>query len=132
MKKKDEEKKSGGTVYFMSMGEFKAWLDGFSECFKNGAPNKAQWNRIAERLATVSIQQEVVYRDRPYWWPNWYTYTWPINNGGIVWNSNSIGGGGTLQTVTIGDTVGQTSDNISVAINAATEIGKTEALEFTN
>jgi hypothetical protein len=103
----------------MSMKEFKAWLEGFSECFKSGSSNKAQWKRIEERLKTVSVSQEIVYRDRPYWWPTWYTY----NISAPVWGS------GTADVPHIQETIVTCSN--SDIIGAAVQIGRTEAMEFT-
>lgn len=37
----------------MNLSEFKAWFEGFTEGM-DGPPNEAQWNRIQERLATVT------------------------------------------------------------------------------
>lgn len=39
----------------MSFSEFKAWLDGFSASFKDGAPDAGEWSVIQEKLAKVMI-----------------------------------------------------------------------------
>ncbi|APX70742.1 MULTISPECIES: hypothetical protein [unclassified Brucella] len=37
----------------MTLNEFKAWLEGYSASFEDGAPNADQWAKIAEKLDTV-------------------------------------------------------------------------------
>jgi hypothetical protein len=124
--KKDEGFKlsTKKTINVMSMAEFKAWLEGFSECFKTGAPNKAQWKRIEERLGAVSIQQEIVYRDRPSWWGPYWNENWKYsspttitprfpNRTNITWTANS------------------SNTPFTNLISAATVIGQEEAKEFT-
>lgn len=37
----------------MTLQEFKAWLEGFSASFENGAPNEAQWALIHKKLGSV-------------------------------------------------------------------------------
>lgn len=37
----------------MTLAEFKAWLDGYSASFTDGAPNAEQWAVISEKLAGV-------------------------------------------------------------------------------
>jgi len=59
----------------MTPSEFKAWFDGFTEAF-SGAPTKAQWARIKERVCEIDGRQvtERVYVDRyvnRYWPPYW-------------------------------------------------------------
>lgn len=34
----------------MTLAEFKAWLEGYSASFKDGAPNAEQWAEIKRRL----------------------------------------------------------------------------------
>lgn len=36
----------------MTISEFQAWLDGFSEAI-DGAPTPAQWEKIKEKVATL-------------------------------------------------------------------------------
>ena len=54
----------------MTINEFKAWLDGYTENLK-GTPTKAQWLRIKEKL-------EDVYECPPHFNPFWYPVT-PIS-----------------------------------------------------
>lgn len=37
----------------MTISEFKAWLEGYSEAFDNAAPNPEQWAKIREKLESV-------------------------------------------------------------------------------
>jgi len=37
----------------MNLSEFKAWIDGYSASFKDGAPNAEQWAEVQRRLADV-------------------------------------------------------------------------------
>lgn len=37
----------------MTLSEFKAWLEGYSESFENGHPDLAQWKKISEKLNGV-------------------------------------------------------------------------------
>jgi hypothetical protein len=51
----------------MTLAEFKAWFDGFTEDME-GAPSAKQWKRIKARVAQidgVAITREVVYHR--YW-----------------------------------------------------------------
>lgn len=60
----------------MTLAEFKAWFEGFTEDM-DGQPNAKQWKRIKARVAQIdgiAITREVVYRDR--YWPNITTTTW--------------------------------------------------------
>lgn len=60
----------------MTLAEFKAWFEGFTEDME-GQPNAKQWKRIKARVAQidgVAITREVVYRDR--YWPSYVKRTW--------------------------------------------------------
>lgn len=62
----------------MTINEFKAWFDGFSEGIKK-APTPKQWERIQERVGEIDGAAPTVIYDYPYrpWWPNWYPgWTW--------------------------------------------------------
>lgn len=53
----------------MTMQEFKAWFDGYTEAM-DSTPNEKQWNRIKERVRQIDGQMTTVqhfYSD--YWWP---------------------------------------------------------------
>lgn len=51
----------------MTLNEFKAWLEGYSEAFTSGAPTAAQWEKIREKLGEVKIAAaSVSLADRPY------------------------------------------------------------------
>lgn len=51
----------------MTLGEFKAWLDGYSEAFTSGAPTAAQWEKIREKLGEVKVTAaNVSLTDRRY------------------------------------------------------------------
>ncbi len=57
----------------MTLSEFKAWLEGYSEAFTSGAPTAAQWEKIREKLAEVKImkaeQSIAPLLPRPNSWP---------------------------------------------------------------
>jgi len=51
----------------MTLSEFKAWLEGYSEAFTSGAPTAAQWEKIREKLGEVkATAASVSLTDRPY------------------------------------------------------------------
>lgn len=57
----------------MTLSEFKAWFEGFTECM-DGPPNAVQWERIQAKIAKiddkpipVTVYREYVERFRPYW-----------------------------------------------------------------
>ncbi|WP_043062359.1 hypothetical protein [Brucella anthropi] len=51
----------------MTLNEFKAWLEGYSEAFTSGAPTAAQWEKIREKLGEVKVTApNVSISDRPY------------------------------------------------------------------
>lgn len=59
----------------MTLSEFKAWFEGFTECM-DGAPDKDQWKRIKARVKeidgtpitkTVFVDRYVSAPYRPYW-----------------------------------------------------------------
>lgn len=105
----------------MTLGEFKAWLEGFSEGFNGKAPTKAQWQRIQKRLDEV--QEEITpITVRPWievrpWWPSpWY-------NGPIATWGGSCGSRSST-TFTLSSNNADEPVNI---YNAAKEIGSWEA-----
>ena len=61
----------------MTFKEFQAWLDGFSESFDKGRPNKEQWEKIQKKMEVV-LDADHVYIPYPtypsypynYWYPN--------------------------------------------------------------
>ncbi|WP_313031735.1 hypothetical protein [Brucella sp.] len=57
----------------MTLNEFKAWLEGYSEAFTSGAPTAAQWEKIREKLGEVKIvkaeQSIAPLLPRPNSWP---------------------------------------------------------------
>ena len=51
----------------MTLNEFQAWLEGYSEAFTSGAPTAAQWEKIREKLGDVkTASTNVTINDRPY------------------------------------------------------------------
>ncbi|KAB2792588.1 hypothetical protein F9K96_05460 [Brucella anthropi] len=51
----------------MTLNEFKAWLEGYSEAFTSGAPTAVQWEKIREKLDEVKVSTaSVSISDRPY------------------------------------------------------------------
>lgn len=72
----------------MNITEFKIWLEGYSQSFKNGKPSKKQWAAVQEKLLSVSEKNpfdklvypypanliediQAVPRDRPNYAPVW-------------------------------------------------------------
>ncbi|KAB2708321.1 hypothetical protein [Brucella intermedia] len=50
----------------MTLNEFKAWLEGYSASFVDGAPNADQWAKINEKLGSVKMVAEI----KPSYAPN--------------------------------------------------------------
>lgn len=51
----------------MTLSEFKAWLEGYSEAFADGVPNADQWAKVQAKLADVKmVASSVTINDRPY------------------------------------------------------------------
>lgn len=82
----------------MTLQEFKAWFEGFTESMDK-TPTAKQWERIQKRVKEIDgtatsypVFVDRYYREyRPYWSPLWY-------NGGVSM-SQSIGGTAGLQAV---------------------------------
>jgi hypothetical protein len=79
----------------MTLQEFKAWFDGFTENMGEAPPTKLQWARIQARVKEIdgTAVTYPVFIDR-YWphpsptiWPQWVTFT----TGTSVPVSNTIG-----------------------------------------
>lgn len=71
----------------MTLAEFKAWFEGFTEDMDD-APNEKQWERIKARIKDidgVAVTREV-YVDR-HWWPTRYSPPW---NNGVVYGHGGI------------------------------------------
>lgn len=54
----------------MTLQEFKAWFDGFTEGFNGKVPTQKQWKRINERVSEingVSVERHYIERNWPYW-----------------------------------------------------------------
>lgn len=49
----------------MTLAEFKAWLEGYSASFADGAPNAEQWAQVQKRIADVSPLSFAPYAPRP-------------------------------------------------------------------
>jgi hypothetical protein len=117
----------------MTLGEFKAWLEGFSEAFVSGSPNKKQYAKIQERLAEVqdtpiSFPGTIIIRNRDYyrpWWPPIYETvktgtTWTLSTGGLS------AGNGSYNTTSMQMTMNENEAN-TFYCDTAREIGKLEA-----
>lgn len=67
----------------MTLQEFKAWFDGFTEEM-SGAPNKKQWERIKKRVKEIdgTAVTYPVFVDG-YWRPS-YPYWSVFNTGGTI------------------------------------------------
>ena len=58
----------------MTVGEFKAWMDGYSEQIK-GVPSQKQWKRIQEKLDEIYDCQDHYPYMRPF---PWYVESTPL------------------------------------------------------
>ena len=81
----------------MTLPEFKAWFDGFTENMA-APPNKKQWARIQERVAEIDGTPGVIYVDRGHYnrmvrsYLDWgQPLSWSTCNsvGGQVYNTNA-------------------------------------------
>lgn len=91
----------------MTLQEFKAWFDGFTENMGEAPPTKLQWVRIQARVKEIdgTAITYPVFIDR-YWphpsptvWPQWVTYT----AGAVTTvssNMNTLNAGHTVFNVT--------------------------------
>ena len=87
----------------MTIGEFRAWLEGFGEAM-GSSPNIKQWKKIQERLESVHDGCNHHYN----WWPTWYCNTERITEAIVPCGTNDSSGTTTIYA-------------------AATEIGRLEA-----
>lgn len=77
----------------MTLAEFKAWFEGFTEDM-DAPPTAKQWKRIKARVAQIdgaAVTREVIWRDR--YWPS-------IVNGPHYYASTTTTGVGTISTAT--------------------------------
>lgn len=78
----------------MTLSEFRAWFDGFTEDMI-GPPNSKQWKRIQARVkeitgSTVSYPVYVDRYVRPHWnQPHWVTYATGLEGAGQAVGSMS-------------------------------------------
>ena len=104
----------------MTLAEFKAWFDGFTEDMEV-APTPKQWKRIKDRVKQIdgsTITREVVYRDR-FWRDYWAAPMWggPLN----------IYGAGSTGAVALADAVSnQVMPDHSLHTTDLTALGKAE------
>ncbi|PZP69521.1 MAG: hypothetical protein DI604_17950 [Delftia acidovorans] len=56
----------------VTVGEFRAWLDGFEAAMGGTPPNADQWKAIKDKLARVSEAPKAAFRDvkAPHFWPD--------------------------------------------------------------
>lgn len=83
----------------MTLSEFKAWFEGFTECME-GAPDEKQWERIQARVKEISGNPITypVFVDRyvePYrrYWPNvpyWSSSNTAYLKAGAVAHGNGL------------------------------------------
>ncbi len=102
----------------MTLSEFKAWFEGFTESME-AAPSKKQWERIKARVAEingVAVTREVIYRDR-YWPTQLYGTTFPVEPY-ITWNTASAASG-----ISVG---GASSNNLPSTAQCLGALGKAE------
>lgn len=112
----------------MTMQEFKAWFDGFTENIGEKQPSVKQWKRIKERVGEIDGVgvTERIYVDRwytPYrqYWPSYWTNTTAGMMGSI---NDSLSGFGATAQQAASDTVYLSAFNGVGAMQAA---GQAEA-----
>lgn len=71
----------------MTLSEFKAWFEGYTEGM-DGAPNEKQWKRVKAKVAEITgepITRQV--------WVDHYRHYWgnPVWNGLTGWQNGNIG-----------------------------------------
>lgn len=80
----------------MTLAEFKAWFEGFTEGME-GRPTEAQFKRIKAKVKEINDQpltREVIvekYRDYPWFRPYWYGGSWGYSSGGSGFSTSSGG-----------------------------------------
>lgn len=115
----------------MTVNEFKAWFEGYTEGIRE-IPNKKQWARIVERVSEIDASSNCYhyhYRDtapwRP-WWPTWYS-----NTGGTLSTTTASNATNSVATYRVGSSPvveGPDPEMIpSAAWSFAREIGEQEA-----
>lgn len=100
----------------MTLQEFKAWFEGFTENMK-GVPTQKQWARIQERVGQIdgiALTKEVIYR----YWP-----TYSSIPGYTTWCT------GTTTNAVSTKTLGNTSNTACTLYNELTLIGGNEYKE---
>lgn len=123
MKKKTDE--PAKEIKSMTLNEFKAWLEGFSEAM-NGAPNKSQWQMILARLEKVTPDSRTeTHIHYDYW-----KYRGPWFS---VAGENSLNVRGQLDGAMYMNASLNSSDASNMAINpeysACVEMGKKDYME---
>jgi hypothetical protein len=106
----------------MTLSEFKAWFEGFTEDM-SGAPNKKQWDRIKARVTEITGQSvsypviidQYIRPVRPYW--------------DRVWCGNGIAGGAT-GAMGLANTSASTSAASFDSHSAMRAVGHAEALSM--
>lgn len=113
----------------MTLQEFKAWFEGFTESMHGEAPTTKQWKRIQERVGEIdgTPVTERVFIDR--YWPYYYPYA---GAGSFSSGYGTIGlVSGTSQPAYSGPTIAaQNSGGIACgtnSIDAMYAAGKAEA-----
>jgi len=75
----------------MTLQEFKAWFEGYTECMED-RPTEKQWARIKERVSRIDGVQTTIhhYHDRysPYWsvigMPQYMSSTIQTGNNAVI------------------------------------------------
>ncbi|ENN86054.1 hypothetical protein RHSP_31883 [Rhizobium freirei PRF 81] len=113
----------------MTLAEFKAWFEGFTETLE-GAPSEKQWERIKARVAEINgtVTTYPVYVDRymPPYRP-WYVGT-PLNP--IIYGANTSAiAGVAMNSAEAGENVKLSFGAVAPdfdSVNAMTSLGKAE------
>lgn len=75
----------------MTLSEFKAWFEGFSENLDGNTPSKKQWARIQERVGQIdgtAVTKEIIHTWWPQYVPQYVPYSYPIT----TYRVSGIGG----------------------------------------
>lgn len=75
----------------MTLQEFKAWFEGYTESL-DSTPNEKQWKRIRDRVKEIdgALTTHTVFVDRYRYVPSipQYTFPWPYYGGAVVCGNN--------------------------------------------
>lgn len=113
----------------MTLSEFKAWFEGFTESM-DGAPSEKQFKRIKAKVAEITgtpITQTVfVDRYRPYYETIWRNG--PVWTGGLGGGPYGVSGGNIAYAQAVGTLNNKSSDAAFDSHSAMYSVGRADAL----